>query len=111
MTRPLGECYQIKINNNGFEIGYVTGQETSFSCKKIQLDVEKAFIDFMDIINNKKQSNVEYIENGLNNLSNVLMDLYDNGIPIEAMIETFNLFIHHTNSIEKERNKVKKKIL
>ena len=111
MTRPLGECYQIKINNNGFEIGYITGQGTSFYCKKIQLDVEKDFIDFMDIINNKKQSNVEYIENSLNNLSNVLMDLYDNGIPIEAMIEIFNLFIRHTNSIEKEKNKVKKKIL
>ena len=110
ISRPLGECYQIKINNNGFEIGYITGQGTSFYCKKIQLDDEKDFIDFMDIVNNKKQGNVEYIEKGLNNLSNVLIDLYDNGVPIEAIIKTFDLFIRHINNIEREKNKVKKKI-
>ena len=47
MSQPLGECYQIKINNNGFEIGYITGQGTSFYCKKIQLDGEKDFIDYI----------------------------------------------------------------
>ena len=111
MSRPLGECYQIKINNNGFEIGYITGQGTSFYCKKIQLVSEIDSIDYMDIVNNKKQSNVEYIENRLNNLSNVLIDLYDNGIPIEAIDKTYNLFIRHINSIEREKNKVKKKTL
>ena len=111
ISRPLGECYKIKINNNGFEIGYITGQGTSFYCKKIQLGGEKNLIDFTDIINNKKQNNVKYIENGLNNLSNVLIDLYDNGVPVEAIIKTFNLFIRHTNSVEKENNKVKKKTL
>lgn len=109
--RPLGECYKIKINNNEFEIGYIAGQGTSFYCKKIELDDEKKFIDFIDIINNNKQNNVEYIDDSLNNLSNVLMDLYNNGIPIEAIIKTFNLFVHHIESVEREKNKVKKKVL
>ena len=108
-SRPLGECYQIKINNKGFEIGYITGQGTSFYCKKIQLDDEKNFIDYMDIVNNKKQNNVEYIENSLNNLLNILIDLYDNCIPIEAIDKTYNLFVRHINSNGQEANKVKKK--
>ena len=63
----------------------------------------------MDIVNNKKQNNVEYIENSLNNLLNILIDLYDNCIPIEAIDKTYNLFVHHINSNGQEANKVKKK--
>ena len=49
--RPLGECFYIKMNDNYFEIGYITGQGTMFYCKKVSPDED--FIDFIDIINNK----------------------------------------------------------
>ena len=56
--RALGEYYQIKVDDVGFEIGYITGQGTSFYCKRIPLQ-EINFIDFMDIINNQKEDGKE----------------------------------------------------
>ena len=108
----FGEYYRIKIDNIGFEIGYLSGQGTMFYCKRILVENDKQFIDFMDIVNNKKQDNVYYIRNNLENLSYMVIDLYNKGIPIEAISETINKAIKHviTNEREKENNKVLKKI-
>ena len=110
-SRPFGECYQIKMDDNGFEIGYLTGQGTKFYCKKISLEEEKNVIDFMDIVNDKKQDNVEYIEKNLEDLSKLFIDLYNNGIPIEAMVETINRAIRHINRKEQDKIKVLSKKL
>lgn len=111
LSRPFGECYHIKIDNNGFEIGYLSGQGTCFYCKKIQLDKDNDFIDIMDIINNRKQDNVEFIDMNLNNLSSLIIDLYNNGVPIEAIINTFDKTIHYINNEEQVKNNVKKHTL
>lgn len=108
--RSLGEYYRVKIDNQGFEIGYITGQGTIFYCKRISLE-EKDIIDFMDIVNDKKQDNVEYIEKNLKNLSDLFIDLYSNGVPIEAIIETFNKIVSSINRTEQEKTKVKSKTL
>ena len=99
----LGEYFQIRIGDIGFEIGYRSGQGTDFYCKRVS--PEDNFIDFIDILFNKKQDNLEFIEEGLNNLSNMISYLYNNGIPMEAIIETVN---KTTRSIEREKKLLKK---
>jgi len=112
LSRPFGECYRIKINNIGFEVGYLSGQGTKFYCRKISLNESENAIDFMDIVNNKKQSNVEYINNSLEYISNILTELYSNGAPIEAMVERFNVIIKKLSENEKQKKeKVLKKSL
>lgn len=112
----LGEYYCIKIGNNGFEIGYITGQGTAFYCKKILLDKNENFIDFIDIINNKKQDNVEYIESSIENLSSMIINLYNNGVPIEAIDKAINNAIksivndNNEDNINQENKFLKKKL-
>lgn len=102
-TRSLGECYQVRIDDIGFEIGYLSGQGTKFYCRRIPLEAMENAIYFMDIVNNKKQDSVEYIEKSLENLSNMFVELYNNGVPIEAMMETFNKTI---KSIEQKEHDI-----
>ena len=104
----LGEYYQIKIYDIGFEIGYITGQGTSFYCKRIPI-LDDNFIDFIDIMNNKEQDNVEYINNSMKQLSNMIIDLYNNGVPLEAIDTAINIAIKEIGSYQKEnRQKVYK---
>jgi hypothetical protein len=107
--RPLGECYRIKIDDIGFEIGYISGQGTKFYCQRIP--VEEDFLDFMDIVNKKIPDNVFYIRNNLDNLSYQLIYMYKNGVPPEAIINTFNKTMHYIEKNKQEKNKVKKKML
>ena len=44
----LGEYFQIRIGDIGFEIGYRSGQGTDFYCKRVS--PEDNFIDFLDIL-------------------------------------------------------------
>ena len=45
LTRPLGECYKIRIGDIGFEIGYLSGQGTKFYCRRILLEeMENAMV-------------------------------------------------------------------
>ena len=100
----LGECYQIRIGDIGFEIGYLSGQGTKFYCRRIPLEKMENDINFMDIVNNKKQDNVEYIEKSLRKLSNVFIELYNNGVPVEAMMETFNMSMNDIVKQERDKN-------
>lgn len=86
----LGEYYRIKLNGVGLEISYKTGQGTTFYCRMVPLENESEFIDFMDIVENKKRPEVDRIESGLKVLSNTIMLLQANGIPLEAISETID---------------------
>ena len=110
--RAFGECYKIKMGNNAFEIGYITGQGTSFYCKKVDIANECKCIDFNDIINNKEQDNVKTIDTNLKNFSNMINDIYSNGVPIEAIEDVFNETIKNIISSERESEtqKVFKKV-
>ena len=109
LPNSLGEYYQIKIDDIGFEIGYISGQGTSFYCKRIPL-LDDNFIDFIDIMNNKEQDNVKYINNSMEQLSIMIIDLYNQGIPIEAIDEAINKAIKQIVLYEKEsKPKVYKK--
>ena len=61
--RPLGEYFPLKVHDIGFEIGYITGQGTSFYCKKIPLEKDEQFIDYKDILKNEeKQETVKVLK-------------------------------------------------
>ena len=108
----FGNFYRIKYNGIGFEIGMQAGQGTYFYCKTIEICDDLKFIDFNDIINNKKYGNVDDINSCLNALSNLIKLLHDLGVPIESITTTFNETkkeLEKKNSEEKEKILVKKK--
>ena len=84
--------YGIKdsVNEVYYKIGVIEGQGGSFFCDRVEPTSELDFIDFNDIMNNKVGENVEEIENGLDNMSSLVISLYEKGVPIEAIKDTFD---------------------
>ena len=103
--RSFGEYYLIKVGDIGFEIGIMTGQGTLFYCKKTKVD--KEYIDYLDILTNRKQDNVSYIKENLDNLSNIIISLYESGVPLDAIIESVDGVINKI--VKNEEQKVLKK--
>ncbi|MBQ9181799.1 MAG: hypothetical protein IJ134_04120 [Bacilli bacterium] len=100
----FGNNYKIKYNNNEFEIGFMAGQGTIFYCKKETITDNS--IDYNDIINNKKQENVDFINNSLKTLSEKIIYAYENGVPIEAIKETLQETINDiSKTLVKKNNK------
>lgn len=99
-----GNFYKIKLDNIGFEIGILVGQGTLFFCNRVE--IEKDFIDFNDIINNKESDNAIIIKNKLNELSDFVVSLYENGVPYEAIRSRLEDILNEINSekdLEKEK--------
>lgn len=104
----FGNFYKIKWENAGFKIGVLVGQGTLFFCNRVQ--IEDGFIDFKDIINNKKSDYAITTKNKLNELSNLVVSLYKSGVPIEAIVITLNNILNEINSTnDLEQVKVLKK--
>lgn len=84
------EYYLIKYNNIGYEIGEMEFQGGNFYCQRVEIQkgTEDEFIDFVDIIKNKKQGNVEQINKQLNELSKFIENLVNEDVPVEAIQET-----------------------
>jgi len=103
----FGNFYKIKLDNIGYEIGMLAGQGTLFFCNRVQIENEQHFIDFNDIVNNKKNNNASFIKNSLNELSNMVVTLYENGIPLEAIVNTLDNTLTEIN-VKKETVQSKK---
>jgi len=86
----FGSYYNIKLDNVGYEIGRLSGQGTLFFCNRKELNKDLEYIDFNDIISNKKKDNTIIIENRLTYLSNLVISLYNSGVPLEAIINTLD---------------------
>jgi len=97
-TCDFGNFYKIKLENTGFEIGVLVGQGTLFFCNRVQVENEKDFIDFNDIINNKKSDKTTIIKNKLNELSKIVFSLYKIGVPLEAISITLDNTLNEINS-------------
>lgn len=82
----FGWYYNIKFNNVGYEIGTLVGQGTLFYCKRTPIDEKIEYIDFNDIINGKKRDNADAIAQQLQDLSNKVIELYKNGIPLATRV-------------------------
>lgn len=94
----FGNFYKIKSENIGFEIGMLIGQGTLFFCNRVQVENQKDFIDFNDILNNTKNDNVTTIKNKLNELSNLVVSLHKSGVPLEAIVITLDNTLNEINS-------------
>lgn len=80
------EYYKFKYNNVGYEIGIITGLGIISFCERTE-KITSDFIDFNDVVNNKKQANTIYIESKLQEIHDKLLFYYNNGIPFEALNE------------------------
>lgn len=78
------EYYKIQYNNIGFEVGIMTGQGIICFYERVN-DVTNEFIDFNDIILNKKQANTIYFDSKLNELHDKIIFCYNQGIPFQAI--------------------------
>lgn len=102
--------YGIKDNANDayYKIGVIEGQGGSFFCERIEYTSEQPFIDFNDIMDDKVRDNVKEIEADLDNMSNLVISLYNKGIPLEAIKETLDKTINEIE-LSKEKGKEYKK--
>ena len=102
--------YGIKDNANEvyYKIGVIEGQGGSFFCERVEDTSKLDFIDFNDIMNDKIRENVEEIEANLNNMSNLVLSLYNKGVPLEAIKETLDKTISEIE-LSKEKGKEYKK--
>ena len=103
LPSEYGEKYYFKINDIGYEISYMSGQGTVFFINRVKINDEIQFIDFNDIINNKKQSNVDEITIKLNEIKNKILQLYQNGIPYNAIENCLSNTMNEMKKTEKEK--------
>lgn len=75
----------IKFNNIGYEIGLVSGQGTYAYCQRVEVSSDRVFIDFNDIVANKKQTHVEQVTKTLDKISLLIEQLLICDIPVEAI--------------------------
>ena len=71
----------IKFNNIGYRIGVMVGQGSVTYCERVDISSDNIFIDFDDIMNNKKQENVDYICERLDSISSIIQELLKVGVP------------------------------
>ena len=101
----FGGYYNIKLDNIGYEIGMLVGQGTVFFCKRTGIDKDLEYIDFNDIMTDKKKDGVDVITQQLKDLSNKVLELHKKGIPLTALIETLDTTL--TGIKEEEKNPTK----
>lgn len=101
----FGEFYRVKLNDFTFEVGIMVGQGTIFFFNKTSLEDGKDFIDFNDVITKTKKDNVDQINSILDSLSKMVVSAYENGVPIEAIINTLNETIEDITSKKEDKSK------
>lgn len=89
--------YQIKFNNVGYKIGLICGQGAFNYCCRYDNAYEK-FIDFNDIINSKKQDNVDVINEKLEQLSKLVNELIELEVPESTIIGKVEKCIFSNNN-------------
>ena len=106
---PNGNYYKIRLNDKGFEIGVMAGQGIIFFCKKVPVENEQEFIDFNDIMIGKKQEQVDRINESLENLSNMVLKVYESGVPIESITYTLENTIKEITSKKEGKSRLLQK--
>lgn len=99
------DYYNLKLDNVSYELGRSIGQGTLFFCRRKPLNIDLEYIDFNDIISDKKKDGIDVITKQLKDLSSQVLKLYKNGVPLDALIETLDTTL---TEIEKEEENSKK---
>lgn len=105
----FGNFYKVKLNNFGFDVGMLVGQGTVFFFNKTAMENEDEFIDFNDVMVDKKQANVDQINATLDTLSNMVITFYESGVPIDAIVNTIDNTLKDITSknVKKTRKLIK----
>ena len=98
--------YKIKYNGIGYEIGCMVGQGTLFFCGRIN-NPDNTFIEYNDILLNKKQPHTDEINKILEELTTIVAYYHEQGIPIPALKRSLNEIIKSMK--KKERKNLKEK--
>ena len=94
----FGGYYKIKFDGIGYELGRLIGQGTLFYCTRVEIENDKEFIDFNDIMINKERDNVTIINAKLVELSKFVNSVYECGVPYEAICETLEATLNKMKS-------------
>ena len=104
-SKPYCELYDIKYNDSGLQLGVMYGQGVSLFCSRINVEDMEEYIDFEDIVNDKKSSKVDFINKNLEKLTNLIFELHDNGVPIEAIRNACTSMVEELEEKRKEKTK------
>ncbi len=98
----FGHYYKVRSGDFGFNLTEIKGQgKFIYHCMRVNVSKPEDFIDFNDVVLNKKQDNVDSINKTLCGLKEMINNAVESGVPIEALSETFNDTI---NIIDIENN-------
>jgi len=83
----FGHFLFIKFNNVGYKIGKMFGQGTLTYCERVDISPDNLFIDFNDIMENKKQKNVDDINKKLDSMCETIEELIKIGVPSKTILK------------------------
>ena len=104
----FGNFYKIRLNKHGYIIGVLVGQGTAFYCKRVPVKNKKEFIDFNDIMLNKKQDNVEKYDYTLDVITRSIINAYGNGASMDLIINALYYTLNNMNYTEDKPKKLRK---
>lgn len=80
-----GQYVYIKFNNIGYNIGIRHGQGSYVYCKRVKISAEHFFIDFNDVMNDKEQDHVDFVNSEFYKMSLIIKGLLDLGVSETAI--------------------------
>lgn len=83
-----GHYVLIKFNDVGYRIGTEHGQGSYSYCSRVEITSDQVFIDFNDIMNDKKQEHVDFITQKLDDLSKLIDEMISSGVPVTNISAT-----------------------
>ena len=100
-----GYYYNVKYNDNYFEIGYLMSISLAFFSKKSEYDENKNYIDFMNIVNDCKLPETDALKESLNALVEHAKYLMDEGVSLDIINEALaNLYDNKDKTRVLKRN-------
>ena len=86
----FGNYYGLKFNDHCFKLGMTPGEKLAFFCIKVTDNTETEFIDFNDILSNKKTSWAHFIDYSLADITDSIVVAYQDGIPVKEIKKAVN---------------------
>ena len=77
-------------------------------CKRVPMEKKEEFLDFKDILEKRPRQNQKEVEYYLEQLSDIVMYLYEKKIPLEAIKITLKNTLDELNTKEEEKQLKKK---
>ncbi len=85
-----GYYYNVKYNDNYFEVGYLMTMSLSFFSNRCEYNENRNYIDFMNIVNDRKLPETDALKEGLNALVEHAKYLMDEGVSLDIIKEALD---------------------